>query len=69
MSTTDDNDSKVVTVPTGLAHQSSPQPFVFYEAVYLVEAMTLKAATLSQLLTTVTLASELSIFYTLRGLK
>jgi len=38
-------------------------PFEFRKAVYLVEATSIKAATLAQLLTGVTLASELSIFY------
>jgi hypothetical protein len=41
----------------------TPPPFEFYKAAYLVEATTLKAASLSQLLTGVTLATELSIFY------
>lgn len=38
-------------------------PFTFYTAVYLLEATTLRAASLSQLLTGVTLAPDLSIFY------
>jgi len=38
-------------------------PFEFRKAVVLVEATTLRAASISQLLTGVTLASELSIFY------
>lgn len=46
--------------------QPAPQavgPFEFRKAVVLVEATTLRAASISQLLTGVTLASELSIFY------
>jgi len=38
-------------------------PFEFRKAIFLVEATTLRAASISQLLTGVTLASELSIFY------
>lgn len=40
-----------------------PPPFEFYKAAYLVEATTLKAVSLNQLLTGVTLVNELSIFY------
>lgn len=46
--------------------QSNRQPlpsFEFYKAVHLVEATTLRAASLSQLLTGVTLADALSVFY------
>lgn len=39
------------------------KPFEFRKAVALVEATTLRATSISQLLTGVTLASELSIFY------
>ncbi|MBI3245152.1 MAG: hypothetical protein HYZ50_01450 [Deltaproteobacteria bacterium] len=38
-------------------------PFVFHKSVYLVEATTLRAASLGQLLMCVTLVEELSIFY------
>ena len=38
-------------------------PFEFRKALVLVEATTIRAASISQLLTGVTLASELSIFY------
>lgn len=48
---------------TGQSHRQPPPPFEFYKAVYLVEATTLKALTLGQLLTGVTLAEEMSIFY------
>jgi hypothetical protein len=41
----------------------SPLPFVFYKAASLVEVTALKARSLSQLLTAVTIAEELSIFY------
>ena len=45
MNTTNENANQVETMPSGFARQSSPQPFEFYEAVYLVEVTTLKAAT------------------------
>jgi hypothetical protein len=40
-----------------------PASFEFHKAIYLVEATCLKATSLSQLLTGVTLAEELSIFF------
>jgi hypothetical protein len=48
---------------TEKANRPLPPPFEFCKAVYLIEATTCKAASLSQLLTGVTLAEELSIFY------
>ncbi|GIX49443.1 MAG: hypothetical protein KatS3mg131_3654 [Candidatus Tectimicrobiota bacterium] len=42
---------------------SPPSPFVFWKAAFLVEVLPLRAASLSQLLTGVTLAPELSIFH------
>lgn len=41
----------------------SPRPFEFWKAGFLVEVTPFRAASLGQLLTGVTLASELSIFY------
>ncbi|HEV8712506.1 MAG TPA: DUF5752 family protein [Candidatus Binatia bacterium] len=48
---------------TGQNHKQPPPPFAFYKAAYLLDATTLKALSLSQLSTGVTLAEEMSIFY------